>query len=477
MIERRAGLVPSWLLACALAVLLGRTGTALAGEARDWFDQELTPWVGQQLATYPRFKGQSVRVSAFEGETEDANPSLLTASFVESLERALVRRGDIRLIGPSPAEWPATTADLRASCRPAEEAYVVAVEARGSGASAGTVRIRILDVQERQWVPGMDRKWQGRLDREELVRLGLQSPRTDLTGRRELPFEPGQEDLLAAKAARELACGLLAHPAEDLWLWAGDGEGDETASRVGRLVPQYLARAGVLRISSEQGDANMRLVIRTQALDTGTVQLWIALEPATARTDLPSLRTSVYARALGLPPTSAERRFAEGDRAGVPGDIALVGSDADCGSVDCGSRRAGTRALEIDTRKFDGIELLALTRDGGLSRLDPVECAPMLERTPVALRIYPSRAPEQLVSVYAVAALDAEAAAGLVAEFAAVPAGCGSPSLRGAALRGRLVIVERRLARFAERLRWRRIDLAEPISAAGLSGPTVASGQ
>lgn len=474
MTECRAGLVPIWLTACALAVLLGRTGTALAGEAREWFDQELTPWIGQQLATHPRFKGQSVRVSAFEGEAEDAIPSALTADLAESLRGALAGRGDVRLAGPSLVEWPATSADLKASCRPDEEAYLVAVEARGSGASAATVRIRVLDVRERQWVPGMVREWQGRLDREELARLRVPSPRADLAGRRDLPFEPGQEDLLAAKAARELACGLLAHPAEDLWLWMGEDEGDETATRVGRLVPQYLARAGLLRISSEQGDANIRLVVRSQALDADTAQLWIAVEPATARTDFPSVRTSVYARAAEPPAFSPERRYAGGDHAGIPGAIELVRSEADCGSADCRSSRAAGRALGIDTRRFDGIELLALTRDGGLSRLDPADCSPMLEQTPVALRIYPSSAPEELVSLYAVAALDAEAASGLAAEFASVPAGCGSSALRGAALRGRLVTAERRLARFSGRIRWQRIDLAAPISVARLSGPTMA---
>ncbi|MGD8733897.1 MAG: hypothetical protein PVI08_05365, partial [Gammaproteobacteria bacterium] len=71
-----------WMPAALLCLLLIAAQSVSAETVTGWADQSLTPWLVRQLTGHPRFKGEPVRVAAFDGETEDATPNLLSASLV-----------------------------------------------------------------------------------------------------------------------------------------------------------------------------------------------------------------------------------------------------------------------------------------------------------------------------------------------------------------------------------------------------------
>jgi hypothetical protein len=457
--------------ACITAMLLCMSvtmpQTVFAEPATAWVDESLTPWLVRQLTSHPRFKGEPVRVAAFDGENEDATPNLLSARLVSRVENRLAQENGVRLAWrpPSP-DWSAAVPSLRPSCRPREDVYVIAIESGLMADPAGAfIRVRILDVRDRQWVPGAVREWQGRPDAGDRVQLVSETRRDEFAGNRDLPFESGQEDLMAARAAESLACGLLAHPAEDLRLWYAVGDSESAEQKVARLVPQYLARAGLLRLSTVESEANLVLTVESQALDPATRQLWVILEPAAADPDLPSVRTSLYASdRTGMPPRVAERPSVEQKER--PGPVTAVMRPGDCRSRKCrASGRSAEPVVEVGIRGLQHVELLAVTEGGGLVRLDSSGCEEVpVENIPDAIKVRPEATGRELVALFIVAATSVAAADDLAGEFVSFPGACRSAGLRAAAARGRLVTLQRRLSRFGGEIQWTRVGLTGPAS-------------
>ena len=462
-----------WTSAMLFCLFLAAAQTVSAESAVSWADQSLTPWLVQQLTGHPRFKGEPVRVAAFQGDTEDATPNLLSASLVSRMESRLGQENGVRLAWrpPSP-DWSAAVPSLKPSCRPGEESYVIAIESGLLADAAGAfIRVRILDVRDRQWVPGALVEWHGRPDAGERRMLASETRRGEFAGSRDLPYKAGEEDLLAARAAESLACALLAHPAENLRLWYRAEARESAEQTVARLVPQYLARAGLVRLAETESEANMVLAVESQALDQATRQLWIVVEPAAADPDLPSVRTSLYAsQRTGLTTPVAERPSAEAEK--PPGPLATVLRPGECRSRQC--RETGLSAepvVEVGVRGLQHVELLAVTDGGGLVRLDSGDCEEAaVENTVDAIRVRPAATGRELSALFIVAATSVAAADDLAAEFISFPGACRSAGLRAAAARGRLVALQRRLSRFEGEIRWTRVDLTVDASLAQVAG-------
>jgi len=307
--------------------------------------------------------------------------------------------------------------------------------------ATASVRVRILDTEESVWVPGAVREWRGRLSGEQRQQLTQFGARDDLRGRRDLPYQPGQEDLMAGRAAHALGCALLAHPAENLTLWAGDPPADEETARIARLVPRYLERSGVVRMTTDRSEASLELAVESQTLDAGTRQVWISVGPKDDDPALPNVRTSLYAIAIPAPSISpgvpAPGRFADG----AP-SLDLV--PARCGDGRC----AADSYLEIRAPGAAGMALLAITIDGSVLRLYPTACPVDYTTDGAGSMRWPMRANDRTgwLTVFAVAAATPQAAAALQRELGVLPTSCESATLRGAAARNRLVSLQRRLS-------------------------------
>ena len=105
-------------------------------------------------------------------------------------------------------------------------------------------------------------------------------------------------------------------------------------------------------------------------------------------------------------------------------------------------------------RGLDRVEALAVAPDGSLARLDPSACRPGTrhkagEDAPWSGVTGPG------VAVFAIGARGTDAVRALVRETRRVPAECTGRRLRGAAMRGWLSDVGRRLARHDEAIVWR----------------------
>ncbi len=445
-----------FLAAAALIPVAGQ-----AGDLDAWIDQDLVPWLTGQLSDHPRFKGEAVRVAVFHGPEEDPTPDLLSTALVENLERELSRRQEIRLVRrPAGPDWDSQRLPTRLPCLPAVETYVVAVESRAMPDAIATVQVRILDVQESEWVSGAVREWHGRLASDQRRQLAQRGVRDDLRGRRELPYRPGQEDLLAARAAHALGCALLAHPADNLAVWLENDAADDEAGRIARLVPRYLARSGVLRVAGSRSEANMVLAVDFQPLDASVRQVWIVLNPADGDPRLPSVRTSYYASAPRAALVSSEAAVTDSSRVGN-GDMTLELLQGPCRDGSC----RGGDFLELRSTGPRRVELIAVAREGAIFRLYPTPCPTAAKAYDEGVLRWPLSAGErqELLTAFAVSARTARSEEALGREFDRLPAICDAESVRGAAARDHLIELERRLAPYASEIYWRRVEVALPI--------------
>jgi len=420
-----------------------------------WVDQEVEPWLTARFTEHPRFKGEAVRVAVFQGNDEDPTPDLLSSGLADDLERVLSRHENIRLVQrPLGPDWDDQQVPTRLRCVPPAEAYIVAVEAQAMPDATASVRVRILDTDESVWVPGAVREWHGRLSGEQRRQLTRSGARNDLRGRRDLPYQPGQEDLMAGRAAHALGCALLAHPAENLTLWVGDPPADEESARVARLVPRYLERSGVVRMTTDRSEANLELAVESQPLDAVTRQVWITVSPKGDDPALPNVRTSLYAIAIPAPTTPP----------GVPAPGRLPDEGLSLGLVParCADDECGADSyLEFRAPGAAGMALLAITIEGSVLRLYPTACPVDYTADGTGGVRWPMGANDRAgwLAVFAVAAATPRAAVALQRELGVLPTPCETATLRGTAARNRLVSLQRRLSPFGGDIRWRRAEL------------------
>ena len=456
---RPLSLLAGRLLAVALMLM---TGPALAASDLDrWFDGDLTPWLTETLATHPRFKGETVRVTVFDGEDEHPRPDLLSADLAAGLETALSGQSGLRVAWkPAPPDFrPGSTAS-ELHCRPPEESYLIVVDTTRIRGQQVRVRVRVLDLGERSWVSGATRQWSGPLQARENGRLETSGVRDDLRGQRGLPFTAGQEDLLAAGLARNVACALLAHPADRPSLWVGAHKMESGVQSVATLVSQYLSRLGLVRRATSEAKADLVMNGERHVLGEGLAQVWIGLAPGQSVDEMPSIRASAYATTSPSDRSPAPSPIQPGPAA--LGEVRSVLLKRRCAGGSCESPLQP--ALQVRNVGIQRLEILMVLGDGRLQRLDSQRCGPgpvaadgNLVHVPL-----PSTPGDERLMVFAIGAKTTRAADALAAGIATVPANCDPMRLQDAAARARLRALQRDLDDFADQIVWRGLRTPSP---------------
>jgi len=434
------------------------------GELDRWFTGELAPWLTGQLTTHPRLRGEPLRVAVVSGEAVDPRPSSLSAGLRDRLGQLLLDQpGVVIAREPAAPDWQQPVPP-KLDCRPSPARYLLALDIE-PGSQRSRVRLRIMDLDERGWVAGFSRQWQGRLTRDELSATRRSTAVETLRGRRTLPFESAQPDLLAARLAYQLGCGVLAQPEDGLRVWVGEGAEAAGYSPAVRLVGNYLARAGLLRLAGRPEDADLVLSGRLHDVDGELKQLWVSLRPS-AKGDLPSLEAAAYVRATvpadapggaGSPAPAAGLRQPATTGMPSPEVVALdervdqeslntlrvIRLPRPCRPGDCDARgelldpsaglsSSGPLALEATSGIQVSVFLLALRPGKGLERLAPRDCT-----ASTGVTLMPGRrlrhaldGETQAVTMFAIA-VDPRRDRRLARLLADVPAGCGGRPLRG----------------------------------------------
>ncbi|MGB5541820.1 MAG: hypothetical protein WBO15_00350 [Gammaproteobacteria bacterium] len=305
MMHKRIGVSSIARMLLLLLLFNSMPLTAFAAQSlNQWLDSEVSPWLGEQLATHPRFKGQALRVVVMREAEPEPSPDGLSLWVVERISERLAAVPGIHLLAA-----PADTArgydgSDRLDCRPSPARYLVALESQPR-ASGVRIQLRILDLDDRSWVPGFARTWNGELDASQRRRAAERHPQEALRGQRDLPFAAAQPDLLASRIAAELACALRAHPAENLKARIVPDVDDPLAAATAELVANHLIRAGSLRQAQGSAPANVLIASETHQLETGLRQLWVSVRPAEPDQELPSVAAAAYVTVAQVTPVPA----------------------------------------------------------------------------------------------------------------------------------------------------------------------------
>jgi hypothetical protein len=476
---RGAGFLGLLLVGLLMAGLLWLS-TAAAGtvpergsELDRWFEDELAPWLRTRLTAHPRLRGEPLTVAVVDGRAVDPTPDALSAALSQRLHRLLLETpGTVLARRPTPPDWQ-QPGSPQLDCRPFVARYLLAVET-ASESGSGRVDVRVMDLDEDSWVSGFVRSWRGRLTRDEQAAGGRSVTAETERGRRGLPYESGQPDLLAGRLAYSLGCGLLAQPEDGLTVWRDESAGAGGYADAVGLVGNYLARAGVIRPAASRDQADLILSGRLHDVDGSLKQLWVSLRARSA--DGPGgLEATAYVRTEAFPaaavadaprsvPTTPAVRVEEPVSDAALASLRVLRLPRPCRPGDCDARGEpldasrplpanGSLALEAVSPVEARVFLLELAPGHGLRRLAPADCRP---GTGVALgpgtRLrHPLAAAASGATLFVVALRPGGEDRRLAELFTAVPSGCGARPLQAAGL-------SRWLARFDAAVRGRDVD-------------------
>jgi len=484
-----------WLRRISLLVLLTlgliRPLAAVAAEGFNvWLDKEVTPWLTEQLSTHPRFKGLPLQISVMRGGEPESRPDGLSLWMAERLGDRLAAAPGIHLLAPGGETALDYDGSGRIDCRPSPARYLLAVETDARGLDA-RVQVRVLDLDDRSWVAGFSRSWNGRLTSTERRRLGERHELEWLRGQRSLPFASGQPDLMASRIAASLACDLRAHPAEDLRATVMPSTEDGVTVATAELVAKHLARAGVLRLVESAASANVLIRGEAHDLEDGLRQIWVSVGPASPDEALPSIAAAAYVGEAAAPAVSEPRGRtmvaqvpdtpSAPAAAPLPGGIEplrLLRMEQPCESGQCSGPASlvppaavalvDTRlVVEVEARSTAEVYLLALRSGRGLVRMAPAGChiaAPLQLPAGARLRhpLFSQAAAlgdADSLTVFAVV-VSQDRASGRIRDLVEqLPSDCGGRALNGAGLERWNRALAKATAKRDRGLEWRGLRL------------------
>jgi hypothetical protein len=451
-----------------LALVVAQSIPAVA-ESREkdldrWVDRDLIPYVRQQLILHPRFKKETVMFVVLDDNLPASSTNALALSMRDRLLAAAVATPGVA-IGWHQGRGGTALDSAPGDCIHDDVHYYIGVELTQKLDGTYAVNARALDLEDRTWVTGFGRRWQGKLSTSQ--RQAMRQERVDETflGVRDVPFTLAQTDLLAAHLAHELSCTLRKRVGDE-YVVSVDLVEPPAAGLEGtvELVSNNLASRQALTLSSDAGAANAILSGKAHRISGALHQYWVTVTPSGDADGLAALSASAYIVLPGAPDsTLAQKRPAvlSAGPAGIPErpvlpvSIPNAGKDGFIGplAIASGGSRAVCRTgtcsvLETRARVDSIVFFLQHQANHGLVRLADADCrertSARIARSGEAVRFPISRtfassrdltetfewsvAPE-LDTYYAIVATDARVARRIANHIDRLPMRC-SDSLR-----------------------------------------------
>jgi len=369
-----------WLLPLILilSLLAGcQTQPLRSGDDSDlqsWVERELVPYLSRQLTTHPRFRGEPVLLVSMQ--EDDIQPDIddLTRALRGQLKDALLDEPGIRI------PWEPAGQENRhhrrlseLNCRSGGRAsHYIGIQFTPLISGDYRVSIRALDPNQREWIAGFGRHWQGRLSRQEQQALRRRRPDEALRGLRPLPFTASQADLAADYLANNLGCLLRQQADDEMTVYVAPAAARLPQLPVIRqLLDNQLARYREVIVTDKRDEADFLLNLEAQAISADVYQIWISLTPKQGGQHLTGLDTSAYITNAEVAVTA--RASATADRRRV--QVSWIGlaqrNDSACAGLDSGHDSTACFDLTLRTRGSGQLFLIEHTPGSGASRLIP----------------------------------------------------------------------------------------------------------
>jgi len=488
-----------------MAVLVAQSIPSVA-ESREkdldrWVDRDLIPYVSQQLIVHPRFKNETVMFVVLHDNAPASASNALALSIRDRLLAAAVATPGIEIgwqhgrNGMSPDSSPQ-------ECAQDDVHYYIGVELDQKLDSSYSVSVRALDLEDRNWVTGFGRHWQGQLSTSQ--RQAMRQSRVDETflGGRDVPFTLAQTDLLAAHLAHKLSCELLRGVEQD-YIVATDSYGHPvtTLAATVELVGNNLVSRQALRLAPDETGANVVMSGKAHRIDGDLYQYWVTLTPVGGNDNVSALGASAYIVLPATPDvdlpqggTATPPVVAASDTTSptVPVTIPNAGKEAFLSALriapprslaDCSRRSCSL--LQAEARADSIVFFLEHQANHGLVRLAGPECRGRtsahiarrgellsfpIARTTTSPQNWNPVDDWQLApgidTYYAVAITDARLARRLANHLDRLPVRCGNalrPGLEGDALRDWLGDFAMLTARDAAYVDWRAVEVRDML--------------
>jgi hypothetical protein len=373
----------------------------------NWINRDLTPYITEQLTTHPRFKGELVRFVVFNQGNPAPTADELAISLRDQLADAVIDVPGIR-VGWSHA---AASKPRRASIDCSKDAvhYYIGLEISETDNGRHRIDLRALDLEDRSWVTGFARSWQGKLSKSERRALARAASDQSFRGQRSVPYSNDQPDLLAAHLAHDLGCALLRQVAGEYQVALEDTEAIPMDGLV-ELVSNNLSAYRALQITADTDQANATLSGKAHHVDGDLYQYWITITPTDSASDLKPLGASAYVHLPGIRAGYRNGRDTyasdSADRYASPGPTPIRQSDANvlssirivelrgarvCSTGNVSIQKQITRgsrlqdwlddcfALQVKTNEDAVVFFLNHQLNHGLVRLSGRDCGPRTE--------------------------------------------------------------------------------------------------
>lgn len=487
-----------------LTLVLAQSIPAVA-ESREkdldrWVDRDLIPYVRQQLVVHPRFKDETVMFVILNDNAPASSTNALALSMRDRLLSAAVATQGVE-IGWQQGRSGAALESSPRDCTHDDVHYYIGIELTQNLDGSYAANVRALDLEDRNWVTGFGRRWQGKLSTSQ--RQAMRQKRVDDTfvGSRDLPFTLAQTDLLAAQLAHRLSCTLKKR-VEDDYVVSVDLVEPPANGLEGtvELISNNLANRQALTLSTEEAATNSILSGKAHRIDGVLYQYWVTITPSRETEEIAALSASAY---LVLPEsmeqparhsaTPAVVKVAVAQpKASPPVSIPNSGKDALISSlrisapqsrVDCGMRSCSI--LQTEARVDSIVFFLEHQANHGLVRLADSECRNRTSariarggealRFPIARTTNSSRnwsetyewdiAPD-LDTYYAVVVTDAKVARRIANHMDRLPLRCSDalrPGLEEQELQAWLNDFAMLTAKASEHIDWRAIEVRDVL--------------
>ena len=367
----------------ALLVLLLAAGCSqhalhpVQGEASSlhaWVDDQLAPYVSQQLGQHPRFRGEPVIIVRLEGDDIQPDIDGLTRSIRDQLMDSMLNTSGVNVPWQpqqQPEQHHRRLEQVRCG-RIRDASYFIGIEITRTTTAQFRVAVRALDVQAGEWVSGFSRNWSGSLTAAELRALQVRRTDESLRGLRVLPFSAGQTDLAAAYLANNLSCLLRQQDVEDLTIRV---EKPASAPKQLRtlldLIGNNLSRFSEVQVTDTGRQANFVLRGEMHRIQANLYQVWVILQPKGSGTHLAGMDTATWVRVQPAGSSPARRSVAH-ESVNVKPSIARMEivrrANGEAQQDACGGG-PGCPVLEVDVEHADQVFVIAHGNRDGISKL------------------------------------------------------------------------------------------------------------
>lgn len=259
-----------------------------------WLDSDLVPYVRQQLIVHPRFKNETVMFVVLRDNTPASASNALALSLRDRLLAAAVATPGVA-IGWQQGRSGNALESQPQDCTLDDVHYYIGIELTQKLDSSYSVNVRALDLEDRNWVTGFGKRWQGQLSTTQ--RQAMRQTRIDETflGARDVPFTLAQTDLLAAHLAHDLSC-TMQRRVSDEYVVAAELREPSAIGLQGtvELISNNLAGRRALTLSNDEARTNAVLSGKAHQIDGVLFQYWLTLTPQNEDDDVTALSASAY---------------------------------------------------------------------------------------------------------------------------------------------------------------------------------------